>query len=106
MIQNVGYSSGPPSHMDLSFEYRTPILSGIQVFGIQMVTVYRKSVFLQPIMSLDCGSGPLSSADWNLSNSLLVAVAVRSDVTVWDLSKMAPVSKTYLRQVINNSRFG
>lgn len=53
----------------------------------------------QPIMSLDCGPGPLSSADWNLTNSLLVAVAVRSDVTVWDLSKMSPVSKTYLRQV-------
>ena len=50
-------------------------------------------------MSLDCGPGPLSSADWNLTNSLLVAVAVRSDVTVWDLSKMSPVSKTYLRQV-------
>lgn len=50
-------------------------------------------------MSLDCGSGPLSCADWSLSNSLLVAAAVRSDVTVWDLSKMAPISKTYLRQV-------
>lgn len=58
----------------------------------------RHSLF-QPIMSLDCGPGPLSSFDWSLVNSLLVAVAVRSDVTVWDLSKMNPVSKTYLRQV-------
>ncbi len=50
-------------------------------------------------MSLDCGPGPLSCADWNLSNSLFVAVAARSDVTVWDLSKMSPISKTFLRQV-------
>ena len=56
-------------------------------------------------MSLDCGSGPLSCADWSLSNSLLVAAAVRSDVTVWDLSKMAPISKTYLRQVKVISRY-
>ena len=39
MVQNVRYSNGPPSHVTLPFEYRILILSGIQVFGIQMVTV-------------------------------------------------------------------
>ena len=42
MVQNVRYSNGPPSHLTLPFEYQTCILSGesgIQVFGIQMVTV-------------------------------------------------------------------
>ena len=39
MVQNVQYSNGPPSHVTLPFECRTPILSCIQVFGIQMVTV-------------------------------------------------------------------
>ena len=39
MVQNVRYLNGPPSHVTLPFEYRTPTLSGIQVFGIQMVTV-------------------------------------------------------------------
>ena len=58
---------------------------------------------LQPILSLDCGSGPLSAADWSLSNSLLVAASIRSDVTVFDLSKMAPVAKKYLRQDIVKS---
>ena len=29
----------PPSHATLTFEYRTPILSGIKVFSIQTVTV-------------------------------------------------------------------
>ena len=32
-------SDGPRSHITLPFEYQTLILSGIQVFGIQMVTV-------------------------------------------------------------------
>ena len=45
MVQNVRYLNGPPSHMTLSYEYRTPILSGIQVFGIQMVTLF-VSLFL------------------------------------------------------------
>ena len=39
LVQNVCYSNGLSSHVTLPFEYRTPILSGIQVFGIQMVTV-------------------------------------------------------------------
>ena len=37
---NVQYSNGP-SHMTLPFEYPTLILSGIQVFGIQMVTEFQ-----------------------------------------------------------------
>ena len=40
MVQNVRYSNSPPSHVTLPFEYRTPTQSGIQVFGIQMVTVH------------------------------------------------------------------
>ena len=39
MVPNVRYSNGPPSYVTVSFEYQTPILSGIQVFGIQVVTV-------------------------------------------------------------------
>ena len=31
MVQNVRYSNGPPSHVTLPFEYRTPILSVIQM---------------------------------------------------------------------------
>ena len=40
MVQNVRYSNGPPSHVTVLFEYRVPMMSGIQVSGIQMVTVY------------------------------------------------------------------
>ena len=39
MVQNVWYLNGLQSHVTLLFEYPTPMLSGIQVFGIQMVTV-------------------------------------------------------------------
>ena len=39
MVQNAPYVNGPPSHVTITFEYQKPILSGIQVFGIQMVTV-------------------------------------------------------------------
>ena len=31
MVQNVWYSNGPPSHVTLTFEYPTPILSGMQM---------------------------------------------------------------------------
>ena len=34
-----GYLNVLPSHVTLPFEYQTPKLSGIQVFGIQIVTV-------------------------------------------------------------------
>ena len=40
MVQNVCYYNGPPSHVILSFEYRTTILSCIQVLSSQMVTVF------------------------------------------------------------------
>lgn len=55
-------------------------------------------VSYHPILSLDCGTGPLLSADWSLYNSLLIATSIRSDVIIWDLSKMAPIAKKYLRQ--------
>jgi len=61
------------------------------------------SVTYRPILSLDCGSGPLSSADWSLYNNLLIAASVRSDVIVWDLSKMAPTSKKYTKQEVIKS---
>ena len=38
-----------PSHI-YSFEYRTPILSGIQVFGFQIVTVHRMSKHLKSFL--------------------------------------------------------
>ena len=40
MVQDICYSNGPPSHTTLPFEYRTPIMSGIQVSGIEMVNVF------------------------------------------------------------------
>ena len=39
MVQTVRYSNGLPSHVT-PFEYLTPILSSIQMFGVQMVTVF------------------------------------------------------------------
>ena len=34
-------------------------------------------VSYHPILSLDCGTGPLLSADWSLYNSLLIATSIR-----------------------------
>ena len=34
-------------------------------------------VSYHPILSLDCGNGPLLSADWSLYNSLLIATSIR-----------------------------
>lgn len=48
---------------------------------------------LQPILSLHCGAEPLLTADWSISNSLLISAAVRSDLILFDQSKMATVSK-------------
>jgi len=48
-------------------------------------------------MSLDCGVGPLSTVDWSLSKSSLVGVALGSNISYWDLTKMAPVWKSALR---------
>ena len=39
MVLNVQYLNGPPRNVTFPFEHQTPTLSGIQVFGIQMVTV-------------------------------------------------------------------
>ena len=39
MVQNVWYSNSRVSHVNLTFEYKTPTLSGVQGFNIQMVTL-------------------------------------------------------------------
>ncbi|XP_040583264.1 nucleoporin Nup37 [Lepeophtheirus salmonis] len=44
-------------------------------------------VTYHPILSVDCGVGPLLSANWSLSNSLLISVALRTDWIIYDLSK-------------------
>ena len=51
IVQNVWFSNGLPSHVTLPFEYRTPTLSGIQVFSILMVTVvwYSNGTFVSCI---------------------------------------------------------
>ena len=61
------------------------------------------AVSFHSILSLDCGGGPLSSADWSLYNNTLISAAVRSDVIVWDLSKMAPVAKKHTKQEVIKS---
>ena len=48
MVQNVQYSNGPPIQVTLPFEYRTPMLSSIQVFGIQMMIVLDMSAIQIP----------------------------------------------------------
>ena len=35
-----GRNTQQPSHMTLPFEYQSPVLAGIQVFGFLMVTVF------------------------------------------------------------------
>ena len=57
----------------------------------------------KPILSLHCGLEPLLTADWSFSNSLLIAAAVRSDLVIYDLSKMAIVSKKKIAQDIVKS---
>jgi len=62
------------------------------------------AVSFHAILSLDCGGGgPLLAADWSLYNNLLVSAAVRSDVVVWDLSKMAPLARRHTKQDIIKS---
>ena len=41
MVQNVWYTNGPPSHLTLPFEYRTLILSGIQMNLVFRCWVFR-----------------------------------------------------------------
>ena len=45
-----GFFNGPPSYVTLPFEYRTPTLTGIQVFSIQVVTVILKYTFLSRVL--------------------------------------------------------
>ena len=40
------------------------------------------------------------SSDWSLSNSLIIAAVVRSEMTVFDTSKMVPITKKKLSQDI------
>lgn len=51
-----------------------------------LISLFNSSTYA-PIISLDCCSSPLMSADWCLSNSLLLAAAVASDVVYFDLSR-------------------
>jgi nuclear pore complex protein Nup37 len=51
-----------------------------------LISLYNSSNYA-PIMSLDCCSSPLMSADWCLSNSLCLAAAVASDIVFFDLSR-------------------
>ena len=68
MVQNVHYLNGLPSQVTLPFEYRTPILSSIQmnlVFGIQMVTVFYF------VMSNDLAYVPAEQMSYMFSHQFL-----------------------------------
>jgi len=54
----------------------------------------------KPIISLYSTGEPLLSSDWSLSNSLIIAAVVRSEMTVFDTSKMVPITKKKLSQDI------
>ena len=55
----------------------------------------------KPILSLHCGmEAPLLTADWSLCNSLLIIAAVRSEIIVFDSSKMTVVCRKKLPQDI------
>ena len=54
MVQNVQYLCGLPSHMTLPFEFQTPVLSRIQVFVIQIVTVMLFVICTSKIHDFDC----------------------------------------------------
>jgi nuclear pore complex protein Nup37 len=51
-----------------------------------LISLFNSSNYA-PIMSLDCCSSPLMSADWCLSNSLSLAAAVATDIVYFDLSR-------------------
>ena len=51
-----------------------------------LISLFNSSNYA-PIMSLDCCSSPLMSADWCLSNSLFLAAAVASDIVYFDMSR-------------------
>ena len=47
MVQNDQYLNGPPRHVTLSFDYRTPILSGIQMVTVSLSFVLPCSMTCQ-----------------------------------------------------------
>ena len=57
----------------------------------------------KPILSLHCGNEPLLTADWSLCNSLLIVAAVRSEIILFDASKMTVVCRKKLPQDIVKS---
>ena len=66
MVQNVWYYSNvPPDHVNLPFEYWAPILSGIQLISIQMVTVF--AGFTVQLLRIGCFWKTLKSCTWGLS---------------------------------------
>ena len=77
MVKTVRYSNGLPSHATLPFEYRTTILSGIQLFRIQTVTALlftfwehwtSSGFWVNAAASNKCRlSAPLSSSSRNIS---------------------------------------
>ena len=52
MVQNVQYSNSPPSHVTLPFEYRTHILSGIQLNPVFMCSVFRWLLYFEVLTLL------------------------------------------------------
>ena len=52
VVQNVWYSNGPPSHVTLTFEYRTPILSDIQMNPVFRCLVFRWLLYMQKLQML------------------------------------------------------
>ena len=55
-VQNVQYSNGPPSHMTLPFEYRTSILSSIQMNPVFSCLVFRWLLYFARWESEKCAS--------------------------------------------------
>nr|ACO10666.1 Nucleoporin Nup37 [Caligus rogercresseyi] len=86
-----------------SITFRSPIMSlGWHPMEVSKLMAAEKAgvvhifniVTYHPILSVDCGVGPLLSADWSLSNSLLISVALRSEWIIYDLSKPSiPMAK-------------
>ena len=54
MVHNGGFLNGLPSHMILTFEYRTPILSGIQMNPVFKCSVIRWFLFNVSINNCRC----------------------------------------------------
>ena len=77
----------PPSHLILPFVYQTTILSGIQVFGIPMVTVLRCSTLrVYCYIQLE---GKESSWDSNLSINYYILQVFERSLYLYKLSYLA-----------------